>query len=77
MGMQNAEMRDRQLNIRLSEEEDRRLTAICDHLGINAANLFRMMLKEKARALAVEPVSVPSDPPSSPRVKTSAKSKKR
>ena len=63
---QQAEMRERQLNIRLSEEEETRLDAVCAHLGINAANLFRMMLKEKARALGVEP-----SPPSSPRTKTS------
>lgn len=70
---QRAEMRERQLNIRLSDEEQARLDAVCAHLGINAANLFRMMLKEKARELGLEPMPSPPAPPSRPRVKAGAK----
>lgn len=64
------QMRRHLFNIRFSEEEQARLDAICEHLGVNAANLIRMMLKEKARELGVEPVVAPVAPPSKPRVKT-------
>lgn len=58
--------RDHLFNIRFSDEEQARLNAICTHLGVNAANLIRMMIKEKARDLGVD---VPSSPPSKPRAK--------
>lgn len=75
---QTAELVRRHLfNIRFSEEEQARLDAICGHLGVNAASLIRMMLKEKARELGVEPppqpVAIVPAPPSRPRVKTAAK----
>lgn len=74
--MQTAELVRRHLfNIRFSEEEQARLDAICTHLGVNAANLIRMMLKEKARELGVDvPPPPPSKPASQPRVKAAAKS---
>ncbi len=53
--MQNApEMaRDRQFNMRLSEDELRRLDAIATHYGINAANVLRMLIKREADALGI------------------------
>lgn len=39
--------RKRQFNMRLSDEEARRLDTLADHYGINAAALVRMLLKEK------------------------------
>lgn len=73
--MQTVELVRRHLfNIRFSEEEQARLDAICVHLGVNAANLIRMMLKEKARDLGVDvPPLAPSKPASQPRVKSPAK----
>lgn len=38
-------MRERQLNIRLSEEEATRLDTIAKHYGLNSAGLIRMLLK--------------------------------
>ena len=48
-------MRERQLNIRLSEEEAERVERVAQHHGINAAALFRMLLKREARELGLEP----------------------
>ena len=68
--MQTAEQVRRHLfNIRFSEEEQARLDALCEHLGVNAANLIRMVLKEKARELGIEPAVVPPAPASKPRAK--------
>lgn len=70
--MQTAELVRRHLfNVRFSEEEQARLDALCEHLGVNAANLIRMLLKEKARQLGVEPI--PPPPPSRPRAKAEPK----
>lgn len=69
-----APVRRHLFNIRFSEDEQARLDAICEHLGVNAANLIRMLLKEKARELGVEPAqSPPAAPPSRPRTKAAAK----
>jgi hypothetical protein len=45
-------MRENQLNIRLSDEETERLEAVTQHHGLNGANLFRMLLKREADAVA-------------------------
>ncbi len=57
--------RDRQFNMRLSEDEMRRLDAIAAHFGINAANVLRMLLKREADALgiAAEPPKTPKKTP--------------
>jgi antitoxin component of RelBE/YafQ-DinJ toxin-antitoxin module len=47
--------RRRLFNVRFSEEEHARLDAICEHLGVNASSLVRMLLREKERALQIEP----------------------
>ena len=68
--MQTELVRKHLFNIRFSDEEQARLNAICAHLGVNAANLIRMMLKEKARELGIEDaVAAPPAPPSRPRSK--------
>lgn len=52
--MNVGEMRERQVNIRLSDEEAERADAVAAHFGLNLANLFRMLVKEKAIALGIE-----------------------
>lgn len=47
-------MRERQINIRLSENEAAALQTVTDHYGINVSNLFRMMLKKELRAVEQE-----------------------
>ena len=42
-----AVVRDKQINIRLSEEESTRLGFLTDHYGINTAALIRMLLKRE------------------------------
>lgn len=52
--MQNADVaRDLQFNMRLSEDEMRRLDAVAAHHGVNAANLLRMLLKHEADRLGI------------------------
>ena len=53
--MTMSDMRERQLNIRLSEEEAQRFERVADHYGLNIAATIRMLFKEKARALGFEP----------------------
>jgi predicted DNA-binding protein len=69
-----APVRRHLFNIRFSDDEQARLDALCAHLGVNAANLIRMLLKEKARELGIEgfatAADVPPAPPSRPRPKT-------
>ena len=38
-------VREKQLNIRLSEEESTRLERVAEHFGLNAAGVIRMLLK--------------------------------
>jgi predicted DNA binding CopG/RHH family protein len=47
--MNVTEMREKQLNIRLSEEEADRVAFLTDHHGVNAAALLRMLLKKEER----------------------------
>ncbi len=70
--MQTEVVRKHLFNIRFSDEEQARLNAICLHLGVNAANLIRMMLREKARELGVDTAPPPA-PSSRPRQKSAAK----
>lgn len=62
--MQTEAMRERMFTMRLSREESARLDALADHFGLNGVGVIRMMLKEKARELGVEPP--PAAPPSKP-----------
>ena len=62
-------MRERQLNIRLSEEESRRVDFVAEHYGLNVAALLRMLVKREADALAARPsvyAPRPGDPPAPP-----------
>jgi hypothetical protein len=52
--MQNVEMRERMFTMRLSEDESHRLDRLAGHYGLNAAGLFRMLLKREERVLANE-----------------------
>jgi predicted DNA binding CopG/RHH family protein len=53
-------VREKQLNIRLSDDEAERLERVCSHYGLNGANLFRMLLKREDDAL--RPVAPPPVP---------------
>jgi hypothetical protein len=44
-------MRERQLNVRLSEEESERLETVASHYGLNAAAIIRMLLKREYDAI--------------------------
>jgi predicted DNA-binding protein len=55
--MQTDEMREKQLNIRLSAEESERLDRVADHYGLNSAGLIRMLLKREDLAIAASPIS--------------------
>lgn len=37
-------MRERQFNVRMSDEEAKRLEALARHYGLNGAGVFRMLL---------------------------------
>ena len=49
--MNSAPVREKQLNIRLSDEEAERLDFVCRHYGLNGANLFRMLLTREETAI--------------------------
>jgi antitoxin component of RelBE/YafQ-DinJ toxin-antitoxin module len=42
-----------QLNLRLNDEELKRLKRLCAHYGLEPSSLVRMLLKEKAREIQV------------------------
>jgi antitoxin component of RelBE/YafQ-DinJ toxin-antitoxin module len=65
--LQTEAVRPHLFNVRFSEEEQARLERLCAHLGLTAANLIRMMLLEKERALGLPPASPPSRPRTKPR----------
>lgn len=52
MGQTVAMGRERIFNVRLSDEEWQRVEILCEQTGLNPANLFRMVIKEKFDALA-------------------------
>ena len=53
--MQNAvTMRERQINIRLNEDEAARAEAVSAHYGLNAANLFRFLIKREVDQLGLK-----------------------
>ena len=59
---QTVEVRERLFTMRMSEEEWQRADAVAKHFGLNLAGAIRMLLKEKARDLGVEPPPSPSAP---------------
>jgi hypothetical protein len=58
--MQSTEVREKQINIRLSDEEADRLDRLATHYGLNVAGVIRMLTKreEQALHLNVEPQRV-------------------
>ena len=51
--MRPENMREKQVNIRLNEDEAARVERVAGHHGINAAALFRMLVMKEARALGL------------------------
>jgi len=51
-------MRERQLNIRLSEEEAARLERVANHYGLNAAGVLRMLVKRAHDSLPSDAAAV-------------------
>jgi hypothetical protein len=49
------QVRERQVNVRLSEDEAERLEVVCRHYGLNGANLFRMLVQREYNALGPPP----------------------
>lgn len=61
--MHNAAMsREKQLNVRLSDDEAARLGFLTEHFGINPAALFRMLLKKEERVVREE-LGMPAEAP--------------
>ena len=64
------EMRERQLNIRLSPDEAARVDALASHYGLNPANLMRLLIKQASDTLSAPvpearrraPAAVPTSP---------------
>ncbi len=54
------EARTAMVTIRLTPEEHARAEALADHYGLNIAAWFRMVAREKARELGVEPKKKPT-----------------
>lgn len=46
--------REKMFNVRFSAQEMATLETVASCLGLNSANLVRMLLKEKARALGLD-----------------------
>ena len=67
--MQTDAVRPKLFNIRFSEEEWARVERLASHYGINAASLFRMLLKKEETS--VQWPSEPAEP-----VKKKARAKK-
>jgi antitoxin component of RelBE/YafQ-DinJ toxin-antitoxin module len=51
----SAAVREQMVTIRMNDEEAERAHALAEHFGINVSGVVRMLLKEKARSLGIEP----------------------
>lgn len=63
--MHSEVMRAKLFNIRLSDEEWARVESLCEHYGLNAAGLFRMLLRKEEREVLDgdrSPAAKPSKP---------------
>jgi hypothetical protein len=63
--MATHDVRERQVNIRLSDQESELLELVSKHYGLNGANLFRMFITREAnalRALATSTIAEPKKP---------------
>lgn len=70
----SAALREKLFTMRMSEEERARSEALASHFGLNVAGLIRMLLKEKARELALEPSAAA---PAAPTARTRSARKSR
>ncbi len=61
--MDEESVRERQINLRLSEEEAERLELLSAHYGLNPPNLLRFLLKKESDSLRAAAAAVPSPPP--------------
>ena len=50
--------REKLFNMRMSEDESARVARVAAHYGLNAASLFRMLVKREDDALAPPPTTV-------------------
>jgi hypothetical protein len=60
--MGTLDVRERQVNIRLSEQESDLLELVSKHYGLNGANLFRMFITREANALRAQAPSAIAEP---------------
>jgi transposase-like protein len=58
------DMREKQLNIRLSPDEAARVDALASHYGLNPANLMRFLIKQASDVLAAPPMDASRRTPS-------------
>jgi predicted DNA-binding protein len=70
------DMREKQLNIRLNEEETARVEALAKHYGLGEAALVRMLLKREADAVLPDPAAVRAVEIMMERAKAKAKPKR-
>jgi hypothetical protein len=70
-------VRERQVNIRLSEQESELLELVSKHYGLNGANLFRMFITREANALRAQAPSTIAEPKKPPDWKKAKKGSKR
>jgi len=67
--MDEESVRERQINLRLSEEEAERLELLSAHYGLNPPNLLRFLLKKESDALRTVAAGSPPTAPQSPKKK--------
>jgi hypothetical protein len=69
MGATLRDVRENQLLVRLSDEEDRAAGQLAEHYGLTKAYLVRMLIKKEHREVFPLPSAAPTAPPSRPRAK--------
>jgi hypothetical protein len=69
MGATLRDVRENQLLVRLSDEEDRAAGELAEHYGLSKGYLVRMLIKKAHREVFPPPTSAPIAPPSRPRAK--------
>ena len=73
--MDEESVRERQINLRLSEEEAERLEVLSAHYGLNPPNLLRFLLKKESDSLRAAAAAVAASPPPPPKKKKSSRAK--
>lgn len=64
--MNSTQVRETQLNVRLSDEERERLERVASHYGLSGPNVLRMLLKRDAERLERDGAIAPA-PAAKPR----------